>query len=196
MAEKETEIVTGTVVGIIQKGADKWQVEVRTDLDSQYTKKLWTKKAETQALAAALIEQIATFECGVSHWKLDDGTPTQSLWINAVNPGAPPPTEPPGAEEARQGVAQEATGATQSASEASGGSAPTTNHSAPPSDPTRRSIERQTSLIQAVAYAPVDLAVQTVDGVLAVAEDFYAYLTFTNPGRTHPPISPDEEIPF
>ena len=91
--EREIEIVVGTVGAIIQKGEDKWQVEVMP-AGSQYAKKLWTKSPDTHALAVTLIGQTATFECGVSHWAKQDGTPVKSLWINAINPGAPPPSNP------------------------------------------------------------------------------------------------------
>ena len=91
--EREIEIVAGTVGAIIQKGEDKWQVEI-TPMGSQYAKKCWTKSPDTHALAATLIGQFATFECGVSHWAKQDGTPVKSLWINAINPGAPPPSNP------------------------------------------------------------------------------------------------------
>ena len=41
--QAEVEVVTGTVTGIITKGPDKWQVAVKTDPTSQYSKNLWTK---------------------------------------------------------------------------------------------------------------------------------------------------------
>ena len=86
--ERETEVVSGTVGGIIQKATDKWQVEV-TPPGSQYARKLWTKSETTRAQAATLFGQQATFECGVSEWTNQDDKPVRSLWINHIVSGNP-----------------------------------------------------------------------------------------------------------
>jgi len=82
----EVEVVTGTVTGIITKGADKWQVAVKADPSSQYSKNLWTKDADLIHQLQQLIGSAMTFQCGVSHWNMGDGTPVRSLWINGVGP--------------------------------------------------------------------------------------------------------------
>jgi hypothetical protein len=82
--QKETEYIAGTITGIVQKGADKWQVVVQPD-GSQYTKNLWSKDAE---LVAALSEKIGAhgaFVCGVSHWTNNEGKPVRSLWIDSAS---------------------------------------------------------------------------------------------------------------
>lgn len=102
---QEAEVVQGTVVGIIQKGVDKWQVAVQPP-ESQYSKNLWTKD---QALVQQLSNMIGSqqaFMCGVSHWTRQDGQAVRSLWINGVGPGAAPQAQ---AQAAQQwGQAQQA----------------------------------------------------------------------------------------
>lgn len=79
--QKETEFVSGAIIGIIQKAADKWQVEVQPD-GSQYTKKLWTKDAELVTAVTQKIGSQGAFVCGVSHWTNNEGKSVRSLWIN------------------------------------------------------------------------------------------------------------------
>ena len=79
--QSDQEIVVGTVVGTIQKAADKWQVEVQSD-GSQYTRKLWTKDPNVIGQMTAMIGQRLSFMCGVSNWTMNDGTPVRSLWLN------------------------------------------------------------------------------------------------------------------
>jgi len=83
----ETEIVQGTVVGIIQKKPDTWQVAVQPP-GSQYNKNLWTKD---QALVAQLSQMIGSqqsFLCGASTWfNPRVNQEVRSLWINGVGPG-------------------------------------------------------------------------------------------------------------
>lgn len=85
--EREQEYVAGAIVGIIQKGPDKWQVEVQPD-DSQYTKKLWTKSADTVASLSQKIGEHHGFVCGVSKWS-KDGKEVRSLWLNELTDEQP-----------------------------------------------------------------------------------------------------------
>lgn len=80
--EREIEVVTGTIEGVIQKKPDTWQVEVRPD-GSQYTKKLWTKDAELVSSLSAKLGQAGAFVCSASYWTNNSGTQVRSLWINA-----------------------------------------------------------------------------------------------------------------
>ena len=84
--QAEVEVVTGVVTGIITKGADKWQVAVKADPSSQYAKNLWTKDYDLVHQLQQLIGSAMTFQCGVSHWNMNDGTPVRSLWINGAGP--------------------------------------------------------------------------------------------------------------
>lgn len=78
--EREVEIVTGTIKGVIVKGVDKWQVEVQPD-GSEYTKKLWTKDAALVEAIPPKIGQAGAFVCGASYWTNNDGKQVRSLWI-------------------------------------------------------------------------------------------------------------------
>lgn len=82
----ETEVVQGTVVGIIQKGVDKWQVAVKSDPNSQYDRKLWTKDQALINQLSTMIGSQQAFLCGISHWTNQQGAPVKSLWINGVGP--------------------------------------------------------------------------------------------------------------
>jgi hypothetical protein len=124
--EHETEAVTGTVSGVIQKGPDKWQVAVKPD-GSQYEKKLWTKDAAMQATFSALIGQTVTVQCSVSHWNNQEGKAIRSLWIASIGGnGAAPNTAPARSQEARSAPAG--------------------------TDPKQDSIERQTAMKSAVEF--------------------------------------------
>jgi hypothetical protein len=171
--ERETEFVTGTVGGIIQKAADKWQVEI-TPTGSQYAKKCWTKSEDTRALAATLIGQEATFECGVSHWAKQDGTPVKSLWINAINPGAPPPEE------------YKVAAATHDAHAAITNPAQTR----PLSDPTRDSIEKQVALKCATEFH-AGIPDASDKEVISSAQVFFDWLQ----GRAAAPEDLDAPVP-
>lgn len=89
--QADTETVTGTVQGIIQKGQGKWQVEV--NVGQQNPRRLWTKDEGVVQQMATLIGQQISFMCGKSHWERQDGTPVTSLWINGYgSPNAVPTT--------------------------------------------------------------------------------------------------------
>ena len=82
-AEKETEMVVGTISAITQKGPDKWQVAVKPE-GSQYAKNLWTKDGELVGSLSQKIGQHGAFVCGVSNWTNQSGQDVRSLWINSV----------------------------------------------------------------------------------------------------------------
>jgi hypothetical protein len=86
--QRETEQVTGTITGIVQKGPDKWQVVVVPD-GSQNSKNLWTKDQQVVGSLSTMIGQRMAFACNVSHW-LHQATQqmNRSLWIEAVGPSA------------------------------------------------------------------------------------------------------------
>ena len=85
---REQEQIVGTISGIVQKGVDKWQVEVMPDGGGQYSKKLWTKDQSIVASASTLIGQRMAFLCNVSHWTNNQNQPIRSLWIEAFGPSA------------------------------------------------------------------------------------------------------------
>ena len=81
-AEREMELVAGTIGGITQKKADTWTVAV-TPEGSQYAKNLWTKStALVEALQGKLGQQGA-FVCNASYWSMADGKQVRSLWIES-----------------------------------------------------------------------------------------------------------------
>jgi hypothetical protein len=185
--ERTTETITGLVAEIITKGPEKWQAVVKETPDQQYGRKLWTKDKDVFATVTALIGQTATFECGVSVWQGDKG-PVRSLWINAVNPGSPPPQEPMTDEEIAQKLEHfsEATGATQSAPNPPDTESPVQTAAAVPAprerdsfgDPRQASIERQVALKCAVEFiASRDKGTDITDtDVIRVAEAFDQFL--------------------
>lgn len=79
--------ITGPVVGVITKSADTWQVAVKTDPSSQYTKNLWTKDEELATRMMRSIGQVFSFYCRISEWTRQDGSPVKSLWINGWSEG-------------------------------------------------------------------------------------------------------------
>lgn len=95
--QADTETVTGIVQGIVQKAADKWQIEV--NVGQQNPRRLWTKDPQLVQQMMGLIGQNLSFMCGVSHWTNQQNQPVRSLWINGYgNPGsiaqAPPQQQP------------------------------------------------------------------------------------------------------
>jgi hypothetical protein len=63
--QAEVEVITGIVTGIVDKGGDKWQVAVKTDPNSQYSRNLWTGYDLVHQLSALIGTQMQ-FRC-VSH---------------------------------------------------------------------------------------------------------------------------------
>jgi len=97
--QPETEVVTGTIIGITQKGPDKWQVQV--DVGRANPRGLWTKDTNLVAQLSMMIGQQQSFLCGISNWvNQQTGAPVRSLWVNGVGPPggvqqpAPPPQQP------------------------------------------------------------------------------------------------------
>jgi hypothetical protein len=94
--QAETEVVSGTIAGITQKGTDefgnpnRWQVAVQPP-GSQYSKNLWTKDPEMIGHLSTMVGQQQSFLCGISHWNRNDGTAVRSLWINGIGPAAAQP---------------------------------------------------------------------------------------------------------
>lgn len=163
MTEREIEHISGVVGGITQRG-EQWVIEV-TPAGSRYAKKCRTKSEDTRAAAASLYGQVATFECSVSHGEYE-GKPVRYYWINAVNPGAPPPS--PGVPQTHS----DAAGAVSAPQRGNTGSTPQTRSA----DPTRVSIERQTALKAAVEFAAAwGTSMSDVD-VVKVAAEFAAFL--------------------
>lgn len=179
--EREQELVTGVVGGIIQKGPDKWQVEV-TPPNSQYARKLWTKSATQHDALVNLIGQPASILCNVSHWE-KDGKPIRSLWVDQI--GGDDPTTLPEAARPAEGI----TGP-QDAKVGDVASTPSGLWVKADADPRQTSIERQTALKTAVelliGLGPVPENVDATATVIKCAERF---MTFLQTGE-------DTEIPF
>jgi hypothetical protein len=90
--QAETEVVSGVIQGIVQKGADKWQVEV--NIGQQNPRRLWTKDQALVGQLSMMIGQQTSFLCGISHWTNNSGQAVRSLWINGVGQGAAAPQAP------------------------------------------------------------------------------------------------------
>jgi len=90
--QAETEVVSGIIQGIVQKGADKWQVEV--NIGQQNPRRLWTKDQALVGQLSMMIGQQTSFLCGISHWTNQQNQPVRSLWINGVGQGAAVPQAP------------------------------------------------------------------------------------------------------
>jgi hypothetical protein len=86
--QQETELITGTISGIVDKGGGKWQVAVVTDPSAQYARNLWSSDAALVGQLATMIGQQQTFLCRISNWKRNDGSDVRSLWIQGVGPQA------------------------------------------------------------------------------------------------------------
>jgi hypothetical protein len=86
VAEKEQELVAGTIGGITQKKADTWTVAV-TPEGSQYAKNLWTKSTSLVEALQGKLGQHGAFVCNASYWTRQDGQQVRSLWIEAESDG-------------------------------------------------------------------------------------------------------------
>ena len=62
--QADTEVVTGIVQGIVQKAADKWQIEV--NIGQQNPRRLWTKDADLVQQMMGLIGQQRERSCAAS----------------------------------------------------------------------------------------------------------------------------------
>lgn len=80
-AERENQLVRGVIVGVIAKGGDSFQIEVREE-GSQYTRKIWTKdEGLVRTIHGQGVGQAFDFMCNVSHWRNSQGQPVRSLWL-------------------------------------------------------------------------------------------------------------------
>jgi hypothetical protein len=92
--QADTEVVTGFVQGILDKGQGKYQIEVNIGRDQP--RRLWTKDVEIVQQMMGMIGQQLSFMCGISEWNRSDGTPVRSLWINGFGaPGQQPVPQQP-----------------------------------------------------------------------------------------------------
>jgi hypothetical protein len=80
---QEQEVVRGTVVSVITKGPDKWQIAVQPE-GSQYTKNIWTKEQPLVNDMSQRIGQAFDFLCNASHWTNQSGQPVRSLWFESI----------------------------------------------------------------------------------------------------------------
>jgi hypothetical protein len=84
-AEKEQELVSGTIVGITQKKADTWTVQV-TPPGANYAKNLWTKDAALVEALASKIGQEGTFVGSLGAPYMVQGKEVRSWWIQSAGP--------------------------------------------------------------------------------------------------------------
>ena len=105
--QQESERVSGTVTGIVVKGADRWQVTVMPQ-GSQYARNLWTKDGALVNDMQMRVGQAFDFLCGISRWTNASGQPVRSLWINSVGAfGSIPDPQPQGQQQYQQQPVQQ-----------------------------------------------------------------------------------------
>ena len=188
--QSDSEVVTGVVTGIIDKGGDKWQVAVKTDPSSQYSKNLWTKDGDLVHQLRQLFGTAMSFQCGVSHWTNAQGAPVRSLWINGVGPAqhsvaAPPQQQPQQAQPQTQGLASLAGMQGQAQPQPMAPQAQPQPQSQMPQgypvtqyddDPKQGKIHRQTaSKVAAILLGYLPPEERTLDTILTVSEKLVAY---------------------
>lgn len=168
--QHETEVVSGLLDSVVQKGPGKWQAVVKTADAQQHGRKCWTKSETHHAALTALIGQQVTLNCNVSHWTNPQGAAVRSLWIEEVI-GGPAPA----------GVS--------AAVAVAGGGKPVS-----PDEPRQQSIERQTALKAAVESFPSGA---TDVEILGRAEAFAAFIAGIPAPKPLPPSpTADGDIPF
>src|SRR5262245_46118694 len=86
-AVQETEVVEGLISEIRQKALDKWQVMVAVE-GQQYPRGLWSSDQGLVMQLYPFLGQHMGFNCRVSHWNAQDGSPRRSLWILGTGPAA------------------------------------------------------------------------------------------------------------
>src|SRR5262245_45596574 len=86
-AVQETEVVEGLISEIRQKALDKWQVMVAVE-GQQYPRGLWSADQGLVMQLYPFLGQHMGFNCRVSHWQANDGSPRRSLWILGTGPAA------------------------------------------------------------------------------------------------------------
>ncbi len=87
--ERETEVVSGQLVGIIQKAGGKTQAAVKTDPNSQYDRKVWFKDDAPFANdLRGRIGQPVSLLAEASYWTNQEGKQIRSLWAQSLNVGS------------------------------------------------------------------------------------------------------------
>lgn len=216
---QETEVVTGVIAGITQKGPDKWQVAVQ-QAGSQYAKNLWTKDADLIGQLSQMIGQPASFMCGASHWTNQQGAPVRSLWINGVGPAqqqqpvqVQPQAQPMAGMMPMQSAApppgQFQPAFAQTAPQVQ--PLPTWEHGQPWEDPKQGMIHRQTaSKVASILISHLPAEERTFSTLIMLCERLVAYydhglaaLGAPNPeghaastGFAPPPHGDEDDIPF
>ena len=217
--EKETEVVTGQISHIIDKGNERWQIAVQPE-GSQYTKNLWSKDAALVEQMRGSIGQWFSFDCGVSHWNMQDGTPVRSLWINGVGQGvsAPPQTPQPQMAPAPVAVQAQMPTVVQPVAQPMGVAMPQppaapVAHVQPPTEQSSRwlaekaverpFIHRQTaSKVAAMLISHLPAEQRTLDNLLVLSERLVSYYEHgvsmnASPMDIGGPQNPtDDDIPF
>jgi len=218
--QAETEIVHGIIQGIVQKGADKWQVEV--NIGQQNPRRLWTKDQALVGQLSMMIGQQTSFLCGISNWTNNQNQPVRSLWINGVGQGAgvpqapmvqqpvaPPPVAPqPQAQQWQQPQLPQPPTVVQPMAVPMG---PVAQLAPPQSawDQKEDRIHRQTATkVASILISHVPAEQRTLDNVLALSERLVAYYenglaqatmggdgAVADPGPQGAPHT-DDDIPF
>jgi hypothetical protein len=174
--QAESEVITGQVTGIITKGADKWQIAVKTDPSSQYSKNLWTKDADLVHQVQQLIGSQMQFHCGVSHWSMNDGTPVRSLWINGMAPmghSVGVPQQQPGTQAVAQAMMPQNMPGVMPVQAPPQPQAQTTGYD---NDPKQGKIHRQTaSKVAAILLGYLPAEERTLDTLLTVSQRLVSY---------------------
>ena len=212
--QAETEVVTGIIQGIVQKGTDdygnpdKWQVEVNTG--QQNPRRLWTKDANLIGQLSAMVGQQQSFLCGKSHWTNDQGAPVTSLWVNGVGPAdgfqqqSQAPAQPQQQWPAQAQPQQSWPAQQQPSTLPIPQQAPTvvqpavvTSQDGRVSEAEReKRIHRQTaSKVAGILLSHLPQEQRTLDNVLRISESLVGYYEF---GMTaaQPAPNPDDDIPF
>lgn len=83
-AERETEIVAGTIGGITQKKADTWTVAV-TPEGAQFAKNLWTKDVDLVESLQSKLGEHGSFVASLGAPYTVQGKEVRSWWIQDVD---------------------------------------------------------------------------------------------------------------
>jgi hypothetical protein len=200
---QEQELVAGTIQGITQKGADKWQVAVLPD-GSQYTRNLWSSDPGLISQLSALIGTRQTFLCRVSNWTATDGGARRSLWILGTGPQGvvPQPTPQPAQpvyqpQPVPQPVPQPPTVVQ-----------PQVVTRVPEEERESRIMRQTASKVGAILISHLPLEQRTFDNLLRISENLVGYYRFgfgqtqgaANPGDGDPGPQgiphDDDDVPF
>jgi hypothetical protein len=214
--QADQEVVNGIVQGIVQKAADKWQIEV--NVGQQNPRRLWTKDPELVQQMMGMIGQSLSFMCGVSHWTNNQNQAIRSLWINGYGaPGsiAAPPVQPVMQQPVMQQPVQQFQPQAQQGSPATWPPQqpfqPVTQQPVAPVNSTEDKIHRQTATKVAVHLLKhLTPEQQTFDNLIKISERLVGYYengvqwpvqdapgagVSGDPGPQGIPLA-DDEIPF